>query len=150
MFAWSKPPMLPTTTAGIDGYFARTAPDARGRVLAAYPDYPRRRARRPSAPTPCSGHPPGRSPTPTALTRPPTHRFDRGLEPALLGLGATGSEIVHIQHSYGSYLGRKMHPLAAGCNRRWAVGCNAPGCGSAPACRWKTGRATTPPGAAPG
>jgi len=29
-----------------------------------------------------------------------------------LGLGAThGSEIVHIQHSYGSYLGRKLHPL---------------------------------------
>ena len=30
----------------------------------------------------------------------------------VLGLGAThGSEIVHIQHSYGSYLGRKLHPL---------------------------------------
>ena len=30
----------------------------------------------------------------------------------MLGLGAThGSEIVHIQHSYGSYLGRKLHPL---------------------------------------
>ena len=29
-----------------------------------------------------------------------------------LGLGAThGSEIVHIQHSYSSYLGRKLHPL---------------------------------------
>jgi para-nitrobenzyl esterase len=30
----------------------------------------------------------------------------------VLGLGAThGSEIVHIQHSYASYLGRKLHPL---------------------------------------
>ena len=30
----------------------------------------------------------------------------------MLGLGAThGSEIVHIQHSYASYLGRKLHPL---------------------------------------
>jgi para-nitrobenzyl esterase len=29
-----------------------------------------------------------------------------------LGLGAThGSEIVHVQHSYGSYLGRKLHPM---------------------------------------
>jgi para-nitrobenzyl esterase len=29
-----------------------------------------------------------------------------------LGLGAThGSEIVHIQHSYGSALGRRLHPL---------------------------------------
>ena len=30
----------------------------------------------------------------------------------VLGLGAThGSEIVHIQHSYGSYMGRILHPL---------------------------------------
>ena len=30
----------------------------------------------------------------------------------MLGLGAThGSEIVHVQHSYASYLGRKVHPL---------------------------------------
>jgi para-nitrobenzyl esterase len=30
-----------------------------------------------------------------------------------LGLGAIhGSEIVHIQHSYSSYIGRKLHPLA--------------------------------------
>jgi para-nitrobenzyl esterase len=30
-----------------------------------------------------------------------------------LGLGAThGSEIVHIRHSYSSYIGRKLHPLA--------------------------------------
>ena len=30
----------------------------------------------------------------------------------MLGLGAThGSEIVHIQHSYASFLGRKLHPL---------------------------------------
>ncbi len=44
MFACSKPPMLPTTVAGIDDYFDRVAPEARDRVLAAYPDYPRRRA----------------------------------------------------------------------------------------------------------
>ena len=41
------------------------------------------------------------------------YRFDHfGFSLRLLGLGAThGSEIVHIQHSYGSFLGRKMHPL---------------------------------------
>ena len=44
MFAWTKPPMLPTTTASIDAYLDRVAPDAKDRVLAAYPDYPRRRA----------------------------------------------------------------------------------------------------------
>ena len=40
MFAWSRPPMLPTTPALIDEYFERVAPDARARVLAAYPGYP--------------------------------------------------------------------------------------------------------------
>ena len=40
MFAWTKPPMLPTTTASIDTYFARVAPKAKEKVLAAYPDYP--------------------------------------------------------------------------------------------------------------
>ena len=41
------------------------------------------------------------------------YRFDHAAwSLRLLGLGAThGSEIVHIQHSYGSYLGRKLHPL---------------------------------------
>ena len=41
MFAWTKPPMLPTTTASIDTYLNRVAPGAKDRVLAAYPDYPR-------------------------------------------------------------------------------------------------------------
>ena len=45
----------------------------------------------------------------------PTHvyRFDHAAwHLRALGLGAThGSEIVHIQHSYGSYIGRKLHPL---------------------------------------
>ena len=44
MFAWTKPPMLPTTPESIDGYFARRAPDSKAQVLAAYPAYPRRRA----------------------------------------------------------------------------------------------------------
>ena len=44
LFARDKPPMLPTTPANIDRYFARLAPEARARVLAAYPGYPRRRA----------------------------------------------------------------------------------------------------------
>jgi para-nitrobenzyl esterase len=45
----------------------------------------------------------------------PTHmyRFDHfGFSLRILGLGAThGSEIVHIQHSYASFIGRKLHPL---------------------------------------
>ncbi len=45
----------------------------------------------------------------------PTHmyRFDHfGLSLRMLGLGAThGSEIVHVQHSYASFIGRKLHPL---------------------------------------
>jgi para-nitrobenzyl esterase len=114
MFAWSKPPMLPTTPGGVDSYFARRAPGVRDRVLAAYPDYPRRRALIAigsdvmfSAPMwefadAYSGQ---------AATF--VYRFDHATWTLrALGLGAThGSEIVHIQHSYGSYLGRKLHPL---------------------------------------
>ncbi|MCW2552882.1 MAG: carboxylesterase [Mycobacterium sp.] len=114
MFAWGKPPMLPTTQPIVDSYFARTAPDAKDRVLAAYPDYPRRRALIAlgsdtmfCAPTwafadAYSAH------APTYV-----YRFDHAAwSLRLLGLGAThGSEIVHVQHSYGSYLGRKVHPL---------------------------------------
>jgi len=114
MFAWSKPPMLPTTVAGIDDYFARVAPRARDRVLAAYPDYPRRRALVAVGSDVMFGAPTwafvdaysGRAPT-------YVYRFDHAAwSLRLLGLGAThGSEIVHIQHSYGSYLGKLLHPL---------------------------------------
>jgi para-nitrobenzyl esterase len=114
MFAWGKPPMLPTTRESIDGYFARTAPDARDRVLRAYPDFPRRRALVAVGSDAMFGAPTwafadaysGRGPT-------YAYRFDHTTWTLMmLGLGAThGSEIVHIQHSYGSYLGRKLHPL---------------------------------------
>ncbi|MCV7237086.1 carboxylesterase/lipase family protein [Mycolicibacterium celeriflavum] len=114
MFAWTKPPMLPTTRASIDAYFARVAPDAKERVLAAYPDYPRRRALIAFGSDVMFGGPAwafadaysGHAPT-------HVYRFDHvGFSLRMLGLGAThGSEIVHIQHSYASYLGRKMHPL---------------------------------------
>jgi para-nitrobenzyl esterase len=114
MFAWVKPPMLPTTLESIGAYFDRTAPDARARVLAAYPDYPRRRALVAvgsdamfCAPTwafadAYSAH------APTYV-----YRFDHAAwSLRMLRLGAThGSEIVHVQHSYSSYLGRKLHPL---------------------------------------
>ena len=58
------------------------------------------------------------------------YRFDHfGLSLRMLGLGAThGSEIVHIQHSYGSFLGRKMHPLG---RRLAAVGRQAHAAGVA-------------------
>ena len=114
MFAWTKPPMLPTTPASIDGYFQQRSPEAQDRVLAAYPDYPRRRAlvgfgsdAMFVAPAwafadAYSGH---------ASTY--VYRFAHTTWTLrALGLGAThGSEIVHIQHSYSSYLGRKLHPL---------------------------------------
>lgn len=114
MFAWGKPPMLPTTQPMVDAYFARTAPDAKDRVLAAYPDYPRRRALIAvgsdamfCAPTWAFAD------AYSARASTYVYRFDHAAwSLRLLGLGAThGSEIVHVQHSYGSYLGRKVHPL---------------------------------------
>jgi para-nitrobenzyl esterase len=114
MFARDKPPMLPTTPANIDSYFSRQAPQARARVLAAYPHYPRRRAREAIGADAMfvastwafadaySAHAPTYA-----------YRFDHApWTLRALGLGAThGSEIVHIQHSYDSALGRRMHPL---------------------------------------
>lgn len=114
MFAWGKPPMLPTTPAGIDGFFARRAPHARDRVLAAYPAYPRRRALVDFGSDAMFGAPTWAFADAYSAWA-PTHmyRFDHTTWTLrALGLGAThGSEIVHIQHSYGSYLGRKLHPL---------------------------------------
>ena len=114
MFAWTKPPMLPTTRDSVGGYFNRRAPDHRDRVLAAYPDYPRRRALIAVGSDAMFGAPlwafadaySGHAPT-------YVYRFDHTTWTLrALGLGAThGSEIVHIQHSYSSYLGRKLHPL---------------------------------------
>ncbi|MCX2932991.1 carboxylesterase/lipase family protein [Mycobacterium sp. CVI_P3] len=114
MFAWSKPPMLPTTQESIDGYFDRVASDARDRVLAGYPDYPRRRAQIAVGSDVMFGAPTWAftdAYSPHAITH--VYRFDHTTWTLrMLGLGAThGSEIVHIQHSYGSYLGRKLHPL---------------------------------------
>jgi para-nitrobenzyl esterase len=114
MFAWSKPPMLPTTIGGIDSFFARREAGARERVLAAYPDFPRRRALIAIGSDAMFSGPmwafadgySGYAPT-------YVYRFDHTTWTLrALGLGAAhGSEIVHIQHSYGSYLGRKLHPL---------------------------------------
>ena len=114
MFAWTKPPMLPTTPASIEAYFDRVAPDARERVLAAYPNYPRRRALIAFGSDVMFGGPAWAF-ADAYSAHAPTHmyRFDHfGWSLRVLGLGAThGSEIVHIQHSYSSYLGRKLHPL---------------------------------------
>lgn len=114
MFAWGKPPMLPTTAAGIDAFFARRAPQARDRVLAAYPGFPRRRALVDFGSDAMFGAPTwafADAYSGDAATH--VYRFDHTTWTLkALGLGAThGSEIVHIQHSYGSYLGRKLHPL---------------------------------------
>jgi para-nitrobenzyl esterase len=114
LFARDKPPMLPTSPANIDRYFARLGPDARERVLAAYPRYPRRRACKAIgadamfvAPTWAFAD--------AYSAHAPTHvyRFDHASWTLrAVGLGAVhGSEIVHILHSYGSHLGRRLHPL---------------------------------------
>lgn len=114
MFAWTKPPMLPTTQPSIDAYLNRVAPEAKERVLAAYPDYPRRRALIAfGSDVMFSG--PAWAFADAYSQHAPTHmyRFDHvGFSLRMLGLGAThGSEIVHIQHSYASFIGRKLHPL---------------------------------------
>jgi para-nitrobenzyl esterase len=114
LFARDKTPMLPTTQANVDRYFARFAPETRARVLAAYSGYPRRRALEEI----------GADAMFVALTwaftdgyslHAPTYayRFDHtSATLRALGLGAVhGSEIVHILHSYDSHLGRRLHPL---------------------------------------
>ena len=114
MFAWTKPPMLPTTRPTVDAYFARVAPEAKERVLQAYPDYPRRRALIDLGSDVMFGAPAwafADAYSVHAHTR--MYRFDHfGLSLRMLGLGAThGSEIVHVQHSYASFIGRKLHPF---------------------------------------
>lgn len=117
MFAWSKPPMLPTTRDGIETYFSRFAgrdPAAMGRVLAAYPRYPRRAARIAIGSDATFGAPTWAfADAYSGYAGTYVYRFEHTTATLrALGLGAThGSEIVHIQHSYGSYLGRKLHPL---------------------------------------
>ncbi len=114
MFAWTKPPMLPTTKASVDAYFARVAPDAKQTVLQAYPSYPRRSALVALGADAMFGGPTwalADAYSAHAPTR--VYRFDHfGWSLRMLGLGAThGSEIVHIHHSYESFVGRKLHPL---------------------------------------
>jgi para-nitrobenzyl esterase len=114
MFAWVKPPMLPTTRETVDAYFDRTAPDAKERVLASYPDHPRRRALVAIGSDAMFGAPAWAFADAYSAHGPTyAYRFDHATWTLrVLGLGAThGSEIVHIQHSYSSYLGRKLHPL---------------------------------------
>jgi para-nitrobenzyl esterase len=114
MFAWGKPPMLPTTPTSIDAYLERTAPDSKQRVLSAYPRYPRRNALI-AVGSDAMFCAPVWAFADAYSAHAPTHvyRFDHTTWTLkLLGLGAThGSEIVHVQHSYSSYLGRKLHPL---------------------------------------
>jgi para-nitrobenzyl esterase len=114
MFARDKPPMLPTTPAHIDSYFTRLAPRAQARVLAAYPGYPRRRALQ-AVGADALFVAPAWAFADAHSAHAPTYMYRFDHTPwtlRALGLGAThGSEIVHIQHSYDSHLGRRLHPL---------------------------------------
>jgi para-nitrobenzyl esterase len=114
LLARDKTAMLPTTPASVDQYFARFAPEARARVLAAYPGYPRRRALEDIgadamfvAPTWAFAD------AYSAFAPTYVYRFDHtSATLRATGLGAVhGSEIVHILHTYGSHLGRRLHPL---------------------------------------
>jgi para-nitrobenzyl esterase len=114
LFVRDKPPMLPTTPGNVDSYFSRLPPQARARVLAGYPGYPRRRALQA-----IGGDAMFVAPTwafaDAYCAHAPTYvyRFDHApwmLRALSLG-AAHGTEIVHIQHTYGSHLGRRIHPL---------------------------------------
>ncbi|MFS0899277.1 carboxylesterase/lipase family protein [Mycolicibacterium litorale] len=114
MFAWGKPPMLPTTPAGAESWFRRCAPQAREQILRAYPGHPRRQALVALGSDVMFGAPTWAFAEAYSAHAPTyVYRFDHTAMPLrALGLGAThGSEIVHIHHSYTSYLGRKLHPL---------------------------------------
>jgi para-nitrobenzyl esterase len=114
MFAYGKPPMLPTTAAGVDAFFRTRPPEVRERILAAYPGFPRRRALVAFGSDAMFGAPTWAfADAYSAHADTYVYRFDHTTWTLrALGLGAThGSEIVHIQHSYSSYLGRKLHPL---------------------------------------
>jgi para-nitrobenzyl esterase len=121
LFARDKPPMLPTTPQTADRLLSRLSPDAGSRVAEAYPGYPNRRALETlgadamfAAPTWAFAD------AYSALAPTFMYRFDHA--PATLrlsGLGAVhGSEIVHVLHTYGSQLGRRLHPLG----RWWTPG----------------------------
>ena len=114
MFAWTKPPMLPTTEASVEAYFDRTGPEVKESVLQAYPRYPRRSALLAIGSDVMFGGPSWAFADAYSAHAPTRmYRFDHfGVSLRMLGLGAThGSEIVHIQHSYASFIGRKLHPL---------------------------------------
>ncbi len=115
MFARDKPPMLPTTPANIDEFFTRLGPRARARVLAAYPGYPRSRRALEAIGADAMFVAPAWAFADAYSAHAPTHVYRFDYTPwtlRALGLGAAhGSEVVHIQHSYGSHLGRRLHPL---------------------------------------
>jgi para-nitrobenzyl esterase len=114
LFARDKVPMLPTTRANAERYFARFTPENRARVLAAYPGYPRRRALE-TIGADAMFVAPTWAFTDAYSAHAPTYAYRFDHTPATLravGLGAVhGSEIVHILHSYDSQLGRRLHPL---------------------------------------
>lgn len=114
LFARDKPPMLPTTPAGIDSYFARVAPNSRARMMQAYPGYPRRRARE-AVGGDAMFVAPAWAFADAYSAHSPTYvyRFDHtSWTLRATGLGAVhGSEIIHVLHSYDSHLGRRLHPL---------------------------------------
>src|SRR5262249_22007034 len=95
----------------------RVAPGAKDRVLAAYPDYPRKRALVAFGSDVMFGAQAWAFADAYSANA-PTHvyRFDHfGWSLRLLGLGAThGSEIVHIQHNYACLSAATLPPRGGG------------------------------------
>jgi para-nitrobenzyl esterase len=116
MFARIKPPMLPTTESTIDRFFSRVGPQHRDAVVASYPRFPARSALAGLGSDAMFAAPMWAFANAySAYADTYMYRFDHtawGLR--LLGLGAThGSEIVHVHHSYGSFVGLLLSPLGS-------------------------------------
>ena len=137
MFAWVKPPMLPTTADSIDAYFDRTAPEAKGAGagglpgLSAAPRADRRRIRRDVL---CSrvgvrrcvqrARADLRLPVRPRRVEPARARPRRD---ARQRDRARPAQLFVVPGSQAAPAG------SAGCSRRWAGACSAPGWTSPPA-----------------
>ena len=115
LFACDKPPMLPTTPEIVDRFFSQLAPDVQGSSHGGLPGLSAPRALVETIGADAMFVAPTWAFADAYSAHAPTYMYRFDHTPATLrltGLGAMhGSEIVHIQHTYGSHLGRRLHPL---------------------------------------
>jgi para-nitrobenzyl esterase len=138
LFARDKPPMLPTTPESVERFLGHVAPAVQAQLVAAYSGYPGRRALEAFGADAMFVAPTWAFADAYSVQAPTyMYRYDHTpMTLRLTGLGAVhGSEIVHILHTYGSHLGRRLHPLgtwwtpAVGrrMQRTWSVFASAAG-----------------------